>query len=665
MHAIGNRTTAAAPGTTPEAEVATLVAVVLEVTARLAGALDAELPAAITAALELVAGATGVERARVFEVASDGATLTSTHEWLDPTTGIEPDVVAGMPVSAYGPYWAQLQRGESVEVHDLVELADAPVRDRLAAQHVRSLLWIPMPGPRPCGYVGFATMRAPRRWSPADLDLLRATTNVVGEALARRRSVLERNDEHVRLTRLSELVAGALLQVHIDATGASTLRYASARTADLLGSDAARAPSDAAWLLHRVHPDDVGTVTTRMRAGAAAGSEWSAEFRVADAPERWLQAQCTPEPDGAGGTIWHCLFTDVTERRRAQARAEEDAGFRRALIDLTNALMGADDPGADLDGELARALLLVPGTAGGVVLLGDGPARYRAAAAVGYDLARLQRRRWTSPTATASGAERARLFHDGAFAKGWSDAERRAFDGARHGDPPPGHWRIVIAVGATRRGFVLLDADGSATERDHARTASFIEAVAAQLGAALGRRDLEHVLRQERERFERLASLDPLTHLPNRRTFRARLDQTLAGARRHGREAGVVFLDLDDFKAVNDELGHDAGDDLLIEVARRLRAAVRAEDTVARLGGDEFAVVIDALASRSALAHLETKLHAAIAEPLVLHGRSVSVSSSVGSAAYPRDGRTAADLVRHADTEMYGVKRGSRARRPS
>ncbi|MDF1524188.1 MAG: GGDEF domain-containing protein, partial [Trueperaceae bacterium] len=180
-----------------------------------------------------------------------------------------------------------------------------------------------------------------------------------------------------------------------------------------------------------------------------------------------------------------------------------------------------------------------------------------------------------------------------------------------------------------------------------------------------GRRDLEDVLRQERERFERLASLDPLTQLPNRRTFRARLDQALAGARRHGREAGVVFVDLDGFKAVNDELGHDAGDDLLVEVAHRLRAVVRAEDTVARLGGDEFAVVVDELASPAALARLETKLHDAIAQPLVLRGRAVSIASSVGSAAYPRDGRTAADLVRHADTEMYDVKRKARVRRAS
>ncbi|MDF1523920.1 MAG: hypothetical protein P1P87_14030 [Trueperaceae bacterium] len=404
---------------------------VLEVTARLAGAPDAELPAAIADALALVAGATGVERARVFELAPDGATLTSTHEWLDPTTGIEPDVVAGLPVTVLGPDWARLQRGEVVEVHDLDALIDAPVRERLAAQRVRSLLWIPMPGPRPCGYVGFATMRTPRRWSPAEVDLLRATTNVVREALARRRAALERDDDHTRLARLSELVAGALLQVHIGVDGASSLRYASARTAELLGSHPPHGAGDAAWLLHRVHPEDVGAVAATLRAGATAGTEWSAEFRLTDAPERWLHAQCTPEPDEVGGTVWHCLFTDVTERRWARERAEEDAAFRRSLIDLTNALMGANGGQADLDEVLGRALHLVPGTPGGVVLLRDGPSRYRAAAAVGYDLARLRARRWTAPTATATQDGRAHLLDAGTWADAWSDAARRALAALR------------------------------------------------------------------------------------------------------------------------------------------------------------------------------------------------------------------------------------------
>lgn len=152
---------------------------------------------------------------------------------------------------------------------------------------------------------------------------------------------------------------------------------------------------------------------------------------------------------------------------------------------------------------------------------------------------------------------------------------------------------------------------------------------------------------------------DPLTELPNRLLFQDRLDHALALAERSGRRVGVLFLDLDGFKRVNDSLGHAAGDELLVAVADRLRRSVRAADTVARFGGDEFAVLLEELASEGDAAGAAERLLAALAEPFRVRSRSVVLTASVGVAvgAGRRD-----DLVQAADLAMYRAKEGGKGR---
>ena len=152
------------------------------------------------------------------------------------------------------------------------------------------------------------------------------------------------------------------------------------------------------------------------------------------------------------------------------------------------------------------------------------------------------------------------------------------------------------------------------------------------------------------------AATDPLTGVANRRTFEAELSRRLRHARATDRATALVILDLDGFKAVNDELGHDAGDDVLIAVARLLRAALRRGDLVARLGGDEFAVVA-ALASPDEEDMLRERLEGQVAGLQASDGRAVG--ASLGIAVAPRDGRTTRLLYAAADERMYAVKHGS------
>ena len=166
---------------------------------------------------------------------------------------------------------------------------------------------------------------------------------------------------------------------------------------------------------------------------------------------------------------------------------------------------------------------------------------------------------------------------------------------------------------------------------------------------------LRYVNRASRER-EHLATHDALTGLPNRMLFMDRLEQALVRAQRHGSMVGVMFIDLDRFKRVNDTLGHDVGDRLLCEVAERLRHAMRAEDVVARLGGDEFVVVVTDLENVGQIVHLVERVQDIVADPHPISGHELFVSCSIGISFYPGDGTDASTLIRKADTAMYHAK---------
>ncbi|MCZ7563165.1 MAG: EAL domain-containing protein [Burkholderiales bacterium] len=154
----------------------------------------------------------------------------------------------------------------------------------------------------------------------------------------------------------------------------------------------------------------------------------------------------------------------------------------------------------------------------------------------------------------------------------------------------------------------------------------------------------------------RLAHYDVLTGLPNRVLFQDRVAQEIARARRNGGGAALMFIDLDRFKVINDTLGHDVGDELLKQVARRLTGSLRASDTVSRFGGDEFAVLMTELRDSQAAGHVADKVISAFAQPFLLGGQETYVTASIGIALYPVDGDLPATLVKHADIAMYRAK---------
>ncbi|MCI0506655.1 MAG: EAL domain-containing protein [Gammaproteobacteria bacterium] len=167
--------------------------------------------------------------------------------------------------------------------------------------------------------------------------------------------------------------------------------------------------------------------------------------------------------------------------------------------------------------------------------------------------------------------------------------------------------------------------------------------------------------KRSEERLAYLAQYDPLTDLPNRALFRERLTRALKLAMRRREPAALIFLDLDHFMDINDTLGHDAGDELLLNVAARLKNCIRAEDTIARLGGDEFTIILGRIIHKEEAATVAEKIIDVMSRPFSLNNNEVFVTASLGIATYPACGGNPETLIKNADTALYSAKAQGRS----
>ncbi|WP_369818246.1 diguanylate cyclase domain-containing protein [Acidovorax sp. Root219] len=178
-------------------------------------------------------------------------------------------------------------------------------------------------------------------------------------------------------------------------------------------------------------------------------------------------------------------------------------------------------------------------------------------------------------------------------------------------------------------------------------------------GAVAVLRDVTEAVAMQ-ARMAHLAQYDALTDLPNRLLLQDRAQLAIAHARRGGRSLAVMYIDLDGFKGVNDRLGHDMGDRLLVQFAQRLKGAVRESDTVCRQGGDEFVVLLPGLEDVEGACSVARKILATAATPFDLAGEPLSIGLSGGIAVFPAHGNTFEELTQHADAAMYAAKRSGR-----
>lgn len=413
----------------------------------------------------------------------------------------------------------------------------------------------------------------------------------------------ERNELIRRFTELANNVPGALYQYRIRPNGSSHFPFASEQIRDVYGYPAPTIANDASVVFSSIHPNDLDRLQRSINDSAKTMAQWHATYRFNHPVkgERWIEGSATPSRQPDGSITWHGYIADITEEH-----------LNRERIHLTARVVAASHEGiVILDSNLN--------------ILEVNPAFIRI---TGYDLAAVKGRSPVILSLDASAAP-------------FSDNLQRLLD-------DDGLWR-----GETR----LCSKQGKA-----------IPVMLSIAPVASVDQDLKHfvmllsditAIKQHEEELERIAHYDALTGIPNRRLLIDRLRQATALARRSRQPLAICMLDLDGFKPVNDSLGHEAGDRLLVEIAKRLQAVIRGEDTVARLGGDEFTLI---LASPAGAALFERVLDT-IRQPVELAEGTVKVSASLG-VVYLEPGMQADDdqLLRMADQALYESKKRGRDR---
>jgi diguanylate cyclase (GGDEF)-like protein/PAS domain S-box-containing protein len=375
------------------------------------------------------------------------------------------------------------------------------------------------------------------------------------------------------------------------------------------------APTYSTWR-NAVHPEDQDTAAELLRRAVAGKATFDTEFRclLSDGSIRYIKAAARVERDAEGkprsmsGLNW-----DVSEAKRAETALKESEERVRLLLDSTGeAIYGIDLNGDCSFANPACARLL--GYAGAEALLGKNMHRL--------------------------------IHHSYAGGAPMPVEECRIYKAYREGKP--------MHV----EDEVLWRADGSSFPAEYW---SYPQIARGSIsGAVVTFVDITQ-RRQAEETIKHMATHDSLTDLPRMPLCRDRLEMAINAARRNEAMVGVIFLDLDGFKGVNDGYGHEAGDEVLREVARRMRSVLRDTDTVARIGGDEFLLIAAELRSVDNAAEIARKLIARIGEPIALQELRLRVGASLGIALYPGDADTVDELVRLSDQAMYEAKRGGKS----
>jgi diguanylate cyclase (GGDEF)-like protein/PAS domain S-box-containing protein len=370
----------------------------------------------------------------------------------------------------------------------------------------------------------------------------------------------------------------------------------------------ALAPGDNDWL-KVLHPGDRERVAAEWAQCVASGGTYETEFRVLHRSGRyvWTLVRAIPERDPGGRIVrWYGTCTDIDERVAAQQALHESEALSRSMIEASPDCIKL----LDLDGNV-----LFINDAGCRALELQSPAALLGSS-------------WTK---SLSPAFEAKARHALEQAKGGEIGRLTLFHPTMTGRPK--WWDVVASPvpgenGSPGRVLVIS-------------------------------RDITQQ-KQVEEQVVWTANHDSLTGLANRTLFQNRVAEAIAQARQARGSFALLLLDVDDFKRVNDTLGHDAGDKLLCAFADRLKAGSRADDLVARLGGDEFAVLLAGIGSAQEVEAAVDRLLGRLREPCVYGGRMLDCHASIGASIYPRDGADRTKLLKNADIALYAAKGAGR-----
>jgi diguanylate cyclase (GGDEF)-like protein/PAS domain S-box-containing protein len=363
----------------------------------------------------------------------------------------------------------------------------------------------------------------------------------------------------------------------------------------------------------------------------------------------WVSTTKMPLHDGKGNTIGTFGITrDITKRKMAELAVQENQERMTAII-MTQRDAAAAKEGVDHVLELITEQAATITKADGAALLLLDHEELVARTTIGI----LESAKGSRIDPSNSVLQR--WLSDG-LPRRFGDAQSRPEVAAAVAGVAEARSLALAPIHHEQRVVGFLEVVGREPAMFRPQDEEALELLSVVVTAALGQEEL----RQHAELSEYQALHDALTGLPNRVLFQDRISQAVLTAEREGGRLGVLLLDLDRFKEINDTLGHAAGDEVLKVVGERLHACLRASDTVARLGGDEFGLLLPKQNDPAETVHLLDKLSAAIEEPIDLDGLPLGIEGSIGVAFYPDHGLGVEELVKRADVAMYTAKQENR-----
>ena len=444
--------------------------------------------------------------------------------------------------------------------------------------------------------------------------VLKAVMGVVQEVSAEKMALKAVGDQLAFIQRITSRAPGMLIEFQSWGTTRMELRFVIAGSEELLGVGRQEFLSDIRHLFRRIDRDDVPRLIGEAMSAVRSGTNWQTEFltRPVNGAARWLLINAVPELQADGSILWCGAITDITPQKESQDRLKESETRFRSLTELSSDWYWEQDENfrfVRIDGDVERLQTL-------------------------FGQSHIGKTLWE-------------MGNDGVSEEGWALHRRqlaahavfRDFEMQRKRSDGTPMW-------VSLHGTPIFDGGG------HFR------------GYRGTGRDISERKQAESD-IERLAFFDSLTGLPNRRLLIDRLRQALEFSARHITHGALLFIDLDNFKMLNDTRGHATGDELLKQVANRLKGCVRSLDTVARLGGDEFVVMLEDIGEAPMEAAAQTeivgkKIVAALNAEYELGDLRHHSSPSIGVTLFFQHLHTLDELLKRADLAMYQAKAAGR-----
>ena len=421
-------------------------------------------------------------------------------------------------------------------------------------------------------------------------------------------AIKDLRDAFERINKVASRLPGLILQYRIRADHSTSIPYASDAILSMFEMTQDEVKTDASPLFLRINKEDVAVGNGLIKAAANELAPWQHEFRLQrkDGSIRWLYIDALPEPEADGSMLWHCFVTDITDRKQEL----HDLSIAAITFESQEGIFVADGEWKIL--RLNQAFSRITG--------------FTTENLIGQPVLRMNTKlQGQAFFDSIDAALRLHKFWQGEL---WSKR--------KNGEIFP---QMITLTAITDEHGKVNNYIGSFT--DISRHKGY------------------------EEEIRNLAFYDPLTQLPNRRLLVDRLQHLISIRARNESHSAVLFIDLDNFKTINDTRGHDAGDILLIEAAHRLQTCVRDSDTVARLGGDEFVVILEELSTVreeaiSQADRVSEKIRVLLCEPYQIMDFKHHGSGSIGVCLFNGADNTVKDLFKRADTAMYEAKTSGR-----